>query len=247
MRSWVATQSNTASGLPSFFFVMFPPINHDHCLAATAHLGHLRGLQVHREKRRDRSIAKCFACRPFSNVFSFFRFRCRDQTRSQFLLHASRVERQRLQPRYRLRPPRVGQIRSDASVPIGSEMRPGQRRGTKSDCQTLLQITIFERKRLRGGFGRRHYRFGSVLSSASSTRHRQVWRQRRRPQSFGRKLSKSQKAQLTELWFSDRSRSSVHCLLLQGTATTQHTRLSNINRRIQGRQEILQTMCDWTY
>lgn len=102
--------------------------------------------------------------------------RCRYKVRAEFLFGAEGIERVGLSPGDRFRSVRTGQARRAVAVPVGGQMRSGERRGTEGDRAPVLQAAVPERARLRGGQRRRHYRAGALVRPASSPRHRQVRR-----------------------------------------------------------------------
>lgn len=121
-------------------------------------------------------------------------------------------------------------------------MRSGERRGAEGDRAPMLQATVPERARLRGGQRRCDHRAGAVVRPAPRARHRQVRRERRGPPGAGRELSQPEEAQPAQLRPGHRPRHTPDRVLLPGPAAAQHTRLSDIRGRVQGREEVLQTV-----
>lgn len=78
-------------------------------------------------------------------------FRCWHQVRTEFLFGAQGTKRVGLSPGDRLRPVRAGQAGRAAAVPVGGQVRPGERRRAEGDRAQVLQATVPERARLRGG------------------------------------------------------------------------------------------------
>jgi len=121
-------------------------------------------------------------------------------------------------------------------------VRSGERRGPEGDRAPVLQAAVPERARLRGGQRRRHHRAGAVVRPAPRARHRQVRRERRGPPGAGRELSQPEEAQPPQLRPGHRPRHTAHRVLLPRAAAAQHTRLSDIPGRVQGREEVLQAV-----
>lgn len=149
------------------------------------------------------------------------------------------AERVGLSPGNRFRSVRAGQVGCAAAVLVGGQMRSGERRRAEGDRAPVLQVAVPERARLRGGQRRRHHRAGEVVRSAPGPRHRQVRRERRRPPGAGRELSQPEEVEPPELRPGHRPRYTADRVLLPGPAAAQHTGLSDIRGRVQGREEIL--------
>lgn len=158
------------------------------------------------------------------------------------MFSAEGAERVGLPPGDRFRAIRAGQTGRAAAVPVGGQVRSGERRGAEGDRATVLQAAVPKRARLRGGQRRRHHGTSAVVRPAPRARHRQVRRERRWPPGAGRELSQPEEAQPPQLRPGHRPRNTADRVLLPRTAAAQHTRLSDIRGRIQGREEVLQAV-----
>lgn len=173
--------------------------------------------------------------------------RCRHKVRAEFLFGAEGAERVGLPPGDRFRSLRVGQVGRAAPVPVGGQVRPGERRGPEGGRAPVLQVAVPERAGLRGGQRRRHHRAGAVVRPAPGPGHRQVRRERRGPARAGRELSQPEEAQPAQLRPGHRSRHSNGRVLLPRPAAAQHSRLPDISGRVQGREDVLQAVHNRTH
>lgn len=200
-------------------------------------------------------ILLCIYCKIFHDVYYNFKMflvsSSRDvyiisrrwyQVRAEFLFGVEGAERVGLPPGDRFRTVRAGQTGRTSTVPVGGQVRSSERRGAEGDRATVLQAAVPERARLRGGQRRRHHGASAVMRPAPCARYRQVRRERRWPPGAGRELSQPKEAQPPQLRPGHRPWHTADRVLLPRAAAAQHTRLSDIRGRIQGREEVLQAV-----